>query len=209
MLVSTFNLKDIKNYEISNRCSLLEMFNELNLNYLLEIIKLGNQNISDEEAGELLDNFLSENSLVDAYNEIRDILVGKKYIHNDKSESAETKNYKSLTELYQSMGIDLRAYGNLGYSEFWDMSVDDLFLEFNIANNKIAKEKQSEIDNNHMLAMMISQGIWGKLSTNPPQINKNMDDIDDDESDMDSNALRSLCNMKAFVKSYNGGANNG
>ena len=49
MLINRLELKDIREYEINNKCSLLDMLSELSVVTLIEFIKLGNIGIDTDE----------------------------------------------------------------------------------------------------------------------------------------------------------------
>lgn len=206
MLISRFKLKDIKDYEAINRCSLLDMLSDFSMVTILEFVKLGNPSVnSDEEAGYILDGYLRTHSLLDAYEEIRKYLTGAEYVQSENSESTETKNYKSLTDLYSKIGVDLRTYDDLSYTEFWNMNVDDLYLEFNVMNDKHSKTKQEKINDMHLQALWNAAAMVGKLDSKPPQLINNAEYEDAEASELDDNALKSMMNIKAFEALYNKG----
>jgi hypothetical protein len=206
MLISRFKLKDIKDYEAINRCSLLDMLSDFSIVTILEFVKLGNPSVnSDEEAGDILDEYLRTHSLLDAYEEIRKYLTGAEYVQSENSESTETKNYKSLTDLYSKIGVDLRTYDDLSYTEFWNMNVDDLYLEFNLMNDKHSKTKQEKINDMHLQALWNAAAMVGKLDSKPPQLINNTEYEDAEASELDDNALKSMMNIKAFEALYNKG----
>lgn len=205
MLIMRFNLKDIKDYEVMNRCSILEMLSDISVYNLIEIVRLGNANCDAMEAGAILDKYLETHTLADAYTEIRDSLMGRRYIKEEYSTEVEASNFKSLTDLYQKLGVDLRTYADLGYSEFWGMSVDDMFLEFNIMNDKVTADKQDKINDLHLQALMIGQAVWGKLSAEAPKLNNQRfeEETEGEFAGMDPDTIKSLLNLKAFQKIHN------
>lgn len=204
MLINRLELKDIREYEISNKCSLLDMLSELSVLTIIEFIKLGNIGVdTDEQAGDILDEYFQTHSLIDAYDEIRDYLVGKYYVQKENSESTETENYKSLTDLYTKIGIELRTHAKLGYSEFWNMSVDDMYIEFNVLNEKYLSDKQDKLNDMHLQALWNAAAMIGKLDSKPPQLLNKEEYRDDEESDMDADTLRNLINMKKFIARAN------
>lgn len=205
MLINRFYIKDIKEYELDNRCSILDMFVDISIYNILEIIRLGNKGCSEEEAGAILDKYLETHTLADAYTEIRDSLMGRRYIKEEYSTEVEASNFKSLTDLYQKLGVDLRTYADLGYSEFWGMSVDDMFLEFNIMNDKVTADKQDKINDMYLQAQWIGQAVWGKLSAEAPKLNNQRfeEETEGEFAGMDPDTIKSLLNLKAFQKIHN------
>ena len=171
-LIQSFNIRDIKEYERNNRVSIIDMLQGIDFENLGELVRLGNPGISEEDAFEIMDDYImAGHTVLDIYEEIRKGLFGE----NTNSENKETRdlsNYKNLTSFYSEILGDLRTYDDLGYSEAWSMNTDDLFLEFEILSKRLMDKTQADINNGHMLAVFLAQALSGNLPQEPPQINK-------------------------------------
>ena len=79
MLVKNFYLKDIKQYEDETGNNILSFFNNIKFYNMIDLIRLGNNNCSEEQASNILEKYLVEddnNSIVSAMLEIKEALLG-------------------------------------------------------------------------------------------------------------------------------------
>jgi hypothetical protein len=172
-IVRNFNLIDIKRYEDETGNNILSYFNSIKFSNIVELIKLGNGNCSDEKAYEILDEYLSTNkNIVDAILEIKECLLGIGDNENnevDDTEKIDITKYNSLTDLYIEFSMQLMSVG-LAYNEFWSMNTKEMYKVFNSINIKMLNETNRELSNLHILAGMVGSAVWGKLSKEPPKV---------------------------------------
>lgn len=204
MLFSNFKLIDIRIYEEENGCSVFDIFKNVSVQGIINMINLCHKNLDKIECAQLLDDYLnSGHTLLDALNELKDALLGTNI--NEKEEGAEDfidiAEYKCLTDLYIHFSMQLMSVG-LSYSEFWNMSTVEMYKVFNSIAIKMQNETNRELSNYHTLAAMIGGAVWGKLQKKPPHvdiqtnINKNNDDMDADDALL-------VSQLKAFAYSHN------
>jgi len=169
-LAKQYKLTDIKEYEIENNVNIIKFFDECwNDINLIELIKIGNKNCSDEQASVILDMYLKEgNTVIDAYMEIKNCLLGDK--KDDESvEYLDVTKYSSITDLYNEMCMQIMALG-VGYSEFWGMNTKDIYRVFDSIVIKINADTNRKLQIAHMQAAMIGAAAWGQLSKEPPHV---------------------------------------
>lgn len=203
MLVINYNLLDIKNYEQETGNSILAFFNDIKISNILDLIKLGNGNCSEEKASQLLDNYLEhDGTLVDAMLEIKKILIGVGNNEDIDSEAdiIDISDYDSLTDLYITFSMQLMSVG-LGYSEFWSMTTKEMYKVFNSILIKMQNETNRELRNYHTLAAMVGGAVWGKLQKEPPKVDLNTrankyNDLDEEDAIM-------VAKLKSFVHNHN------
>jgi len=186
MLVRKFYLKDIREYEDRTGKNILSFFNTLNFSNIIDLISLGNNNCSTQEASDILDTYLkyTDNTLVDAMITIKEALLGVGDNSSDEvddEDKIDITEYNSLTDLYTHFNMQLMSVG-LSYSEFWSMNTKEMYSVFNSICIKIQNETNRELSNYHTLAAMVGGAVWGKLQKEAPSIklnhntNKEVDD---------------------------------
>ena len=207
MLIMGFKLIDIKEYEYTNRVNVIDYFNEVNFNHILDLISLGNGKCSMEEASMILDDFLeNDHTILDVIMELRKGLFGDNIDKEDDTEEEsknDIKKYKSLTDLYTYYCMQLMSIG-LSYSEFWNMYVAEMFRTFSSIMIKLQNEQNRELRNYHTLAALVGSAVWGKLPKKPPEVEyiknkeeENIDNIDDIQQ------IDMIAKLKSIVKMQN------
>lgn len=202
MLVKNFYLKDIKQYEDETGNNILSFFNDIKFYNMIDLIRLGNNNCSEEQASNILEKYLVEddnNSIVSAMLEIKEALLGLGD-NNDNDVPDEDKiditSYNSLTDLYNQFNMQLMSVG-LSYSEFWAMNTKEMYRVFNSICIKIQNETNRELSNYHTLAAMVGGAVWGKLQKDAPKVDmrpvNNNKEVDDDIAILNAK-LKSLVN---------------
>ena len=202
MLVKNFYLKDIKQYEDETGNNILSFFNDIKFYNMIDLIRLGNNNCSEEQASNILEKYLVEddnNSIVSAMLEIKEALLGLGD-NNDNDVPDEDKvditSYNSLTDLYMNFNMQLMSVG-LSYSEFWAMNTKEMYRVFNSICIKIQNETNRELSNYHTLAAMVGGAVWGKLQKDAPKVDmrpvNNNKEVDDDIAILNAK-LKSLVN---------------
>ena len=202
MLVKNFYLKDIKQYEDETGNNILSFFNDIKFYNMIDLIRLGNNNCSEEQASNILEKYLVEddnNSIVSAMLEIKEALLGLGD-NNDNDVPDEDKiditSYNSLTDLYMNFNMQLMSVG-LSYSEFWAMNTKGMYRVFNSICIKIQNETNRELSNYHTLAAMVGGAVWGKLQKDAPKVDmrpvNNNKEVDDDIAILNAK-LKSLVN---------------
>lgn len=201
MLVRNFYLKDIKKYEDETGNNILSFFNDIKFSNMIDLIRLGNNNCSEEQACDMLEKYLANdsNSIVSVMLEIKENLLGiGDNSDNDvpDEDKVDITNYNSLTDLYTQFNMELMSVG-LSYSEFWAMNTKEMYRVFNSICIKIQNETNRELSNYHTLAAMVGGAVWGKLQKDAPKVNMtpiNRDkDVDDDVAVINAK-LKSLVN---------------
>lgn len=201
MLIRSFNLLDIKNYEYTTGNNILSYFNDIKFDNILDLISLGNNNCGDEAASEILDNYLkSGKSYVDAVLEIKEALIGKGANDEDdieEEDKIDISKYDSLTDLYIYFSMQLLSVG-LSYQEFWSMNTKEMYKVFNSIAIKMQNETNRELNNYHTLAAMIGGAVWGKLQKEPPRVQM-VKDKNTDVEDMDVDDAILVAKLKSLA----------
>jgi hypothetical protein len=203
MLIKNFYLKDIKNYEDNTGSNILNFFNDIKFSNIIELIRLGNNNCSEEIASKILDNYLSyeEATLLGAMLEIKESLLGVGDNNNNdvaEDDMIDITELNSLTELYTRFCMQLMSVG-LSYTEFWSMTTKEMYLVFSSIVIKMQNDTNRELSNYHTLAAMVGGAVWGKLQKEPPKIN--MAPVNNSEIDADVAIVNAK--LKSLVKSHN------
>ena len=60
MLIKHFYLKDIKKYEDETGNNILNFFNDIRFSYIIDLVRLGNNYCSEEQACNILDEYLEK-----------------------------------------------------------------------------------------------------------------------------------------------------
>ena len=202
VLIKNFYLKDNKKYEDETGNNILSFFNDIKFSNMIDLIRLGNNNCSEEQASKILEEYLAQDNhtILSVMLEIKENLIGIGD-NNDNDVDDEDKiditNYNSLTELYNNFNMQLMSVG-LSYSEFWAMNTKEMYRVFNSICIKIQNETNRELSNYHTLAAMVGGAVWGKLQKDAPKVNMvpvNRDkDVDDDVAIINAK-LKSLVNI--------------
>ena len=204
MLVKNFYLKDIKKYEDETGNNILSFFNDIKFSNMIDLIRLGNNNCSEEQASKILEEYLAQDNhtILSVMLEIKENLIGIGD-NNDNDVDDEDKiditNYSSLTELYNNFNMQLMSVG-LSYSEFWAMNTKEMYRVFNSICIKIQNETNRELSNYHTLAAMVGGAVWGKLQKDAPKVNmrpvNTNKDVDDDVAILNAK-------LKSFAAAHN------
>lgn len=204
MLIKHFYLKDIKKYEDETGNNILNFFNDIRFSYIIDLVRLGNNYCSEEQACNILDEYLESesNSIVSAVLEIKESLIGIGDNNDndvDDNDKIDITSYNSLTDLYTQFGMELMSVG-LSYSEFWDMNTKEMYRVFNSICIKIQNETNRELSNYHTLAAMVGGAVWGKLQKDAPKVD--MRPINKDK-DVDDDIAILNAKLKAFAATHN------
>lgn len=187
-LIRGYKLIDIKEYEYSTGNSVLKIFNNISISGLITLVSLGNNSCEEEMASQLLDKYLEEHNIEQAFRECRTELLGENS-ENDKEygegQSIDITSYETLTDIYMKFCMQLMSIG-LSYNEFWSMTTREMYRVFNSIVIKMQNETNRELSNYHTLAAMIGGAVWGKLQKDPPKVNLVQNEqINGDVDDMD------------------------
>lgn len=204
MLIKHFYLKDIKKYEDETGNNILNFFNDIRFSYIIDLVRLGNNYCSEEQACNILDEYLENesNSIVSAMLEIKESLIGigdNSDNDVDDNDKIDITSYNSLTDLYTQFGMELMSVG-LSYSEFWDMNTKEMYRVFNSICIKIQNETNRELSNYHTLAAMVGGAVWGKLQKDAPKVD--MRPINKDK-DVDDDIAILNAKLKSFAAAHN------
>lgn len=204
MLIKHFYLKDIKKYEDETGNNILNFFNDIRFSYIIDLVRLGNNYCSEEQACNILDEYLENesNSIISAMLEIKESLIGIGDNNDndvDDNDKIDITSYNSLTDLYTQFGMELMSVG-LSYSEFWDMNTKEMYRVFNSICIKIQNETNRELSNYHTLAAMVGGAVWGKLQKDAPKVD--MRPINKDK-DVDDDIAILNAKLKSFAAAHN------
>ena len=204
MLIKHFYLKDIKKYEDETGNNILNFFNDIRFSYIIDLVRLGNNYCSEEQACNILDEYLENesNSIVSAMLEIKESLIGIGDNNDndvDDNDKIDITSYNSLTDLYTQFGMELMSVG-LSYSEFWDMNTKEMYRVFNSICIKIQNETNRELSNYHTLAAMVGGAVSGKLQKDAPKVD--MRPINKDK-DVDDDIAILNAKLKSFAATHN------
>lgn len=169
MLVRRYYVSDIRKYEEENGKSIIDLFNRLSFDGLIDLIVLGNANCTVEMACEMLDNYLQDNKIEDAYKEIRDCLLGVGEIEGTIENGIDVTQYNNITDIYQKFCMDLMSMG-LNYSEFWSLTTVEMYKLFKSIILKVVNEINRQLYVNHIQAGEIGAAFAGKLEKEAPRI---------------------------------------
>ena len=204
MLVRNFNLMDIKKYESDTGANILSFFDDIRLNYVIDLVKLGNGNCDEQRAAEILDQYLeNEGTLVDAILEIKEALIGvgdNNQEDTEETDKIDITQYDSLTDLYITFCMQLTSVG-LSYGEFWTMTTKEMYKVFNSIAIKIQNETNRDLRNYHTLAAMVGGAVWGKLQKEPPKVDMTTKNKTVDGKSADDVLL--LAQLEAWANSFN------
>ena len=206
-LISDIKLKDIRNYERYNNISILEKLQNRSISTIIDIIMISNNIENREDASSLLDVYLEdeENTIDSAIKEIVDTLTGGKFTKSDTSLSnGYIEEDTSYSEILEKFNQELMAYG-ISYSEFWEMTVEDMYRVAEGIVYKIETEFNMYLQKAYISASMNAQALCGKLPKKPPVINirskGNDNNSDEFIPDKETQARINALNAKAWALS--------
>ena len=171
MLVSSFKLIDIRNYETNNNISLFDYFSNLSIHVTIDLVALS-LNLSTEEASEILDNYLYYHPYLEVVQEIRECILGNKGGEGNQdtnSTKLDTSEFKTVTDLYIYYCMQLMSVG-MSYGDFWSMNTKELFRVFNAILLKVENEANRQLNAYHTLAALVGSAVWGKLPKDVPKV---------------------------------------
>lgn len=171
MLVSSFKLIDIRNYETNNNISLFDYFSNLSIHVTVDLVALS-LNLSTEQASEILDNYLYYHPYLEVVQEIRECILGNKGGEEDQdtnSTKLDTSEFKTVTDLYIYYCMQLMSVG-MSYGDFWSMNTKELFRVFNAILLKVENEANRQLNAYHTLAALVGSAVWGKLPKDVPKV---------------------------------------
>lgn len=201
MLVKKFYIKDIKDYEERSRKSVIDILAKFDFEGLLGLISIGNgSRLNEDEAGAILDRYLFNHTVVDAFREVREALFGSEPKESEKS--VDITDYQSLTDVYSKMCFELMSVG-ISYSEFWEFSTLDMYRAFDACMIKVENDTNDKLSMAYNSAALIASAVWGKLPKDVPHVslvNRGENIIHTEEyGDLTEDEFRDLCKMKALV----------
>lgn len=205
-IVKNYNLIDIKRYEDETGNNILSFFSDIKFNSLIDLVKLGNGNCSEQRASQILDEYLSsDKTLLDAILEIKEVLLGigdNDSDETDDSEKMDITKYSSLTDLYIEFSMQLMSVG-LAYNEFWSMNTKEMYKVFNSICIKLQNETNRELSNYHTLAAMVGGAVWGKLSKEPPRVDMTNKNNEVDTTELDTEDMMMVAKLKSLTVNHN------
>lgn len=174
MLISSFKLIDIRNYETNNNISLFDYFSNLSVSVTIDLISLS-LNLSTEEASDVLDNYLLNHPYLEVVQEIRECILGNKGGEEGESQDSsssstlDTSEFNTVTDLYIYYCMQLMSVG-MSYGDFWSMNTKELFRVFNAILLKVENEANRQLNAYHTLAALVGSAVWGKLPKDVPKV---------------------------------------
>lgn len=191
MIKTKCYLKDIREYEENTQENILRLFNKISISNMVKILMIFDKNLSEDDCYREIDEYLSneENDIVGLYNELRDSLLGYKYLdehntdNNDNDSSEDINSYKFLSDFYMKLCMQLMSLG-VTYQEFWSFTTKEMYQVFYGIQQKMILDYNAKMQVAYNEAALIGGAVWGKLPAEAPHIdlNKNkLNDYDDDE----------------------------
>lgn len=210
IIINKYYIKDIRNWEEENRYSLFELFNKFDYTKLIILVRLGNNNCSEEKACDIIDRYMEVdgNNIETAIKEIRDNILGedKKDTAQD-TDSENNKSYANMSDMLSDMFVKLTDI-NISYGDFWSMTTRELNNSFKCVQEKAINSLNTQLLTNYQLANLIMAGLAGKMPTEAPRINLNK--VDDEYKNLDNNAKESIKVMRGLIGKFKkGGIENG
>lgn len=213
MLVKRFYVDDIRKYEDENNKSIIDLFNvvdEFSFSHVADLIVLGNANYTIELACEILDDYLQDNKIQDAYKEIKDCLLGiadiDDNIEDDVKSGIDIQQYRNMTEIYQKFCMNLMSMG-LNYSEFWSLTTKEMYQLFESIMLKVVNDINRQLYVNHVQAGEIGAAFAGKLDNEPPRISYGEAEEEQDiyiegVGEVDKQTLNNVLELEALKAKY-------
>lgn len=183
MVVNKCYIRDIRDYEERTNNNILRLFDNISVSNLVELLMIFNKT-SEQETYAFIDKYIENenNSIVDAFCEIREALLGYKddeeneinsmLEDDDSSYFDDVSDYKLLSDYYMHLGMQLMSLG-LTYSEFWSLSTSEMYQVYNSIEQKMINDFNRQMEIAHLEAGMFGSAVWGKLPKSPPRININ------------------------------------
>lgn len=185
-LCSKVYIRDIRDWEDTYNKNILRLFDKISSSNIIDIISIINK-CDTETSSKLLDMLLEEHTILDIYNELRNILLGYKYLDtsedseddsDDKNEDTfnnyydDMKNYTYLSDYYMHVCMQMMSIG-LTYNEFWSLCTKEIYQVFNAINQKQILDYNKQIQINYTTAALIGGAVWGKLPDRVPTLDPN------------------------------------
>lgn len=214
MLVNKCYLKDIREYEENTNTNILRLFDKVSVLNIVKLLQVFYRELSEDDALVMLDEYcdIENKSIVDVIVELRDALLGYKYIENndvyneDLAGTVEDVNtYSTLTDFYMHLGMQLMSLG-VTYNEFWSLTTKEMYQLFNSIQQKIIIDFNKDMQINHINAGMIGAAVHGLLPKDAPQIdinemnNNNKEEIIINHSKYGEISLADLENIKVLER---------
>lgn len=183
MIINKCYLKDIRDYEDRTGKNILDLFKEVSILNVIEIIQAIKPSITENESIAFIDSYFNAGgSLYDLMLELRNVILGYEIDDDgtkDKNEGKNVENieeYKTMTDFYMNLCQQLMALG-VSYSEFWKLTTKEMYQVFNTIQIKNVTEFNNDMTKGHLIAGMIASGVWGKLPEKAPYIS--LEDLKD------------------------------
>lgn len=169
-ITKEFIIKDVLNYELLNDINIFDELSQGNLFIILDLIKLGNNNCSDEEAETILNKAVKEIGFDNVVEELAYELIGKRPDENDKT--TDSNKYSSFTEVLEDFYDSVQSVDkNFGLSEFWNISTKYLYKYADGVQKRFINDKNQELQTQYSNVVMFGQMLAGKLKE-CPQLNE-------------------------------------
>ena len=206
MLVTKFYIKDIKKFEEEEHKSVIDILSSLDLDGLADLIVLGNMGqIDKDQAFDLLDMFVQDHNLIEAFEDVKRTLFGPD--PEDGEPGVDITDYKNLTEVYTKMCFELMSVG-IQYGEFWQFSTTEMYDAFNACNIKMENDINAKLSMAYNEAALIASAVWGKLPKEAPKVSlveRGEKIIHTEEyGDLTESEFRDVCKAAALVAQTGG-----
>lgn len=172
MLIKRFNLKDLKDLEFRlERITLLDVFKESSIYGLVNLVQIGNYNLTRSQAASMIEDYLDQgHDLYDAFAEIRDTIFPPQASEANDTEPVE--HFTCLTDMYNKYSLLLTQAG-ISIDEFWELDTYLLYFWITNANKRKIEEFNSQLRIQYLGAKMIGAALAGGLPREAPQIKDN------------------------------------
>lgn len=181
MLVAKCYLKDIREYEENTGKNLLRLFDNISIRNLVTLLKIFNKGIADGEIYLVIDSYLDQYGLVEAFEEVKTALLGYKEDEEEQKTQKEEQDiegtaddvnsYQFLYDYYMHLGMQLMSLG-ITYTEFWSLTTKEMYQVYEAIQQKMILDFNRQMQIAHISAGLTGGAVWGKLPDKAPRINE-------------------------------------
>lgn len=163
-LVNNYKIREILDYE-EKGLNIIEELSCLNIDVIIDMIKLGNH-CSVEEAEDILKINYEKYTLEEIAEELVYSIVGRRAENGE--ETYNENDAISFSDILNKYYDDIAALDSkLNISEFWEMSTSYLHKYADGVGKRFVKEKNMQIRMQYNMIGMFMQALAGKLKQCP------------------------------------------
>lgn len=168
-LTKEFIIKDILNYESTEDINIINELQNLSLDVVIDLIKIGNQ-CSYERALEIYDEASKEMDLQGIVEQLAVELIGREPDDNN-DKNIDNKEFKSLSDIFENFYNELQTVDEkLTLTEFWSLSTRYMYRYADGVKQRYIFDKNKKLRDDYDYIAMFSSALNGKLKK-CPQLN--------------------------------------